>query len=108
MAVLVTGGTGFVGSHTVARLVGSGRPVRLLVRDPAKVARVPALAGVDVEVVVGDVTDRDSVVRAMDGCDAVGHAAAQVSLAAREAVRTEAINALLTRKTAQQSWRFSL
>jgi nucleoside-diphosphate-sugar epimerase len=92
MTVLVTGGTGFVGSHAAARLVRAGRPVRLLVRDPAKVARAPALVGVDVEVVVGDVTDRESVARAIDGCDAVVHAAAQVSLASREAARTEAIN----------------
>jgi uncharacterized protein YbjT (DUF2867 family) len=38
--VLVTGGTGFTGSHTVRALVAAGHEVRLLVRDPAKVRRV--------------------------------------------------------------------
>ena len=37
MKVLVTGGTGFTGSHTVRALVAAGHAVRLLVRDPAKV-----------------------------------------------------------------------
>ena len=36
-AVLVTGGTGFVGSHTVAALLGEGHDVRLLIRDPRRV-----------------------------------------------------------------------
>ena len=40
MRVLVTGGTGFVGSHSAVELVREGCEVRLLVRDPAKVERV--------------------------------------------------------------------
>ena len=93
MTVLVTGGTGFVGSHVAARLRASGRPVRLLVRDPAKVPQVPALRDLsELDVVVGDVTDHDSVERALDGCTAVVHAAAHVSLAEREAERAVAVN----------------
>jgi len=93
MTVLVTGGTGFVGSHVAARLRAAGRPVRLLVRDPAKLARVPALRdGPELDVAVGDVTDRDSVQRALDGCTAVVHSAAHVSLAEREADHVEAVN----------------
>jgi dihydroflavonol-4-reductase len=92
VTVLVTGGTGFVGSHAAARLAADGRVVRLLVRDPAKVPRVPALTGVAVETVVGDVTDGASVARALSGCTGVVHAAAHVSLAEREAARAVAVN----------------
>jgi dihydroflavonol-4-reductase len=93
VTVLVTGGTGFVGSHVAARLVESGRSVRLLVRDPAKLARVPALLdSSSIDVVVGDVTDGASVDRALVGCTAVVHSAALVSLAEQDATRAEAVN----------------
>ena len=88
MTVLVTGGTGFVGSHVAARLVEGGRAVRLLVRDATKIARVPALTDTaSIDIVVGDVTDRESVERSLDSCTAVVHSAAHVSLAEREAAR---------------------
>ena len=77
MRVLVTGGTGFVGSHSVDAIRAAGHDVRLLVRDPAKAKRVFAsrdLAADDL--VVGDVTDAICVERALEGCDAVVHAAA--------------------------------
>lgn len=91
--VLVTGATGFVGSHAAARLVGEGHAVRLLVRDAAKLARVPALSGVSVaEVQVGDVTDPVAVSDALDGCTHVVHAAAHVSLAERDARAVHDVN----------------
>jgi dihydroflavonol-4-reductase len=90
--ILVTGGTGFVGSHTAARLAASGRPVRLLARDPGKVARTPALRDVPVEVAPGDVTDRRSVDDAIAGCTGLVHAAAHVSLAKRDAERAMEVN----------------
>ena len=80
MKVLVTGGTGFIGSHTVAALVRHGHDVRLLARTPARVGPVLEPHGVGVEVVQGDVTDTRSVVAALDGCDAVVHAAAEIPL----------------------------
>jgi len=84
--VLVTGGTGFVGSHTVAALAAGGHEIRLLVRSPDRIA--PALRPLGLaesfDHVVGDVTDRGSVERALDGCDAVLHAAAVYSLDSRE------------------------
>ena len=80
MKVMVTGGTGMAGSHTVRAFLEAGHAVRLLVRDPDKVKRVfgPELAVEDV--FVGDVADAASVERAMEGCDAVFHAAAVVDL----------------------------
>jgi len=80
MKVLVTGGTGFVGSHTVAALVGHGHEVRVLARRPDRLAAVLAPFGVDAEAVRGDVTDRRSVAAALVGCDAVVHAAAEIGV----------------------------
>jgi nucleoside-diphosphate-sugar epimerase len=63
------------------------------VRDASKIARFPALTGTELaDVVVGDITDEKSVERALDGCTAVVHAAAHVSLAEREKERAEAVN----------------
>lgn len=93
MTVLVTGGTGFVGSHVAARLVTEGHTVRVLARDPTKLARVPALRNTSLpDVVTGDVTDRADVERALAGCTHVVHAAAHVSLAEHDAERAEAVN----------------
>lgn len=80
MRVLVTGGTGFVGCHSVAALVSQGHQVRLLVRSRDRVARSLSPLGVaDVESVAGDVTEPRSVAEAMAGCDAALHAAAVYS-----------------------------
>ncbi len=82
MKILVTGGTGFVGSHAVVELQRSGHVVRLLARDPAKVAGVLGPLGAAVEEVVGgDMTDADRVADALDGCDAVVHCAAEIGVA---------------------------
>jgi dihydroflavonol-4-reductase len=81
MKVLVTGGTGFVGSWTAKAVEDAGHQVRFLVRTPEKLARAAGAIGVDVsDFVVGDITDRDSVRRALDGCDAVVHCAAVVAI----------------------------
>ena len=84
MRVLVTGGTGFIGSHTVAALLRRGHRVRLLARRPERVASTLAPLGVAadaVEVAPGDMTDGAAVARALEGCDAVVHAAAEIGVA---------------------------
>jgi NADH dehydrogenase len=68
--VLVTGGTGFVGSRIVHALRAEGRDVRALVRRPESGAH---LANLGVELATGDVTNPASVNAAADGCTHVVH-----------------------------------
>jgi nucleoside-diphosphate-sugar epimerase len=83
MNVLVTGATGFTGWHAAARLREAGHQVRALVRDLEKGRRLLSPLGIEEsDLVVGDMTDPEAVSRALDGCDAVLHSAALVSVAA--------------------------
>ena len=94
MKVLVTGGTGFTGSHTVRALVAADHKVRLLVRDRAKVRTVFESDGfIPNDVVVGDMTDAAVVDDALAGCDGVVHAAALVDLRRASARLVEDNNA---------------
>ena len=94
MKVLVTGGTGLVGSHTVAAMVQGGHEVRLLVRRPGQVPVSLGPLGVAVtDIVVGDVLDEDLVSRAIEGCEAVVHAAAVLSMHPRRAEEIRRTNA---------------
>jgi dihydroflavonol-4-reductase len=91
--VLITGGTGFIGAHTTRAVVEAGHSVRLLVRNPDRIKESVAPLGVDIDdFVVGDVRDEQSVATAMDGCDAVVHAAAEVSVERRRAADVLATN----------------
>jgi nucleoside-diphosphate-sugar epimerase len=76
VTVLVTGGSGLVGSHVIAALRQAGRPVRALVRAPAEAA----VRGLGAEPIIGDVTDAAAWRRAADGARiaAIVHAAALV------------------------------
>lgn len=97
MLVFLTGGTGFVGSHTVAALTRQGHRVRLLVRDERRVTTALAPHGVPASaiesVVTGDATDRALVERSLHGCEAVVHAAAVYSLDVAAARRIHRVNA---------------
>ena len=84
MQVLVTGGTGFVGSHSVHALQSAGHRVRLLVRSRDKAEFVFGDAQ-PAEVTTGDVVDPRAVAAALDGVDAVVHCAAVVATQARRA-----------------------
>ena len=70
---LVTGATGFVGSAVARALLARGASVRVLARASSDRAN---LAGLDVTVATGDLTDPDSLARAAAGCRHVFHVAA--------------------------------
>ncbi|HEX2621194.1 MAG TPA: NAD-dependent epimerase/dehydratase family protein, partial [Phototrophicaceae bacterium] len=73
MRALVTGGTGFVGSHVARALIESGHEVRILHRASSKLT---TLEGVLFESAIGDILDRESLRAACQGCDWVFHVAA--------------------------------
>jgi dihydroflavonol-4-reductase len=79
---LVTGATGFIGSHVVGLLVQRGDDVRVTVRPGS---RTQALSGLEVEHVQADVLDRRSVRRAMRGVERVFHLAGTTDLRAPRA-----------------------
>ena len=76
MKVLVTGGTGFVGSQIVAALIRRGDAVRVLHRATSNLIM---LEGLPVEHFLGDVLEPEAVARAVTGCDLVFHVAAVAS-----------------------------
>ena len=80
MKILVTGGTGLAGSHSIRDFLQAGHEVRALVRSEAKLARVFPDSPRGLSSAVGDIADRSSVERALEGCDALLHAAAVVSI----------------------------
>jgi uncharacterized protein YbjT (DUF2867 family) len=71
MKILITGVTGFVGSHLAERLAAEGHPVRGLVRRTG--ARGHLKPSVAVELVQGDITQPETLRAAMQGMDAVAH-----------------------------------
>ncbi len=86
--ILVTGATGLLGNNLVRRLLARRERVRVLVRDPA----APALDGLDVDVMVGDVTDPRAVERAVAGATLVVHAAALVRIGRRDLDEMRRVN----------------
>jgi dihydroflavonol-4-reductase len=91
--VVVTGGTGYVGSHAIAALAKAGHQIRVLARSPDRVPAALVPLGVDrVETVTGDVTDPVAVERALEGADAVLHAASVFSMDPRRADEMRAVN----------------
>lgn len=72
MKILVTGATGFIGSHLVDALVEKGYQVRCLVRETRNVMR---LKNISAELIYGDINELESLEKALDGIDVVYHLA---------------------------------
>ncbi len=77
MTTLVTGATGFVGSAVARQLLDRGQAVRVLARPGGDRRNI---AGLSVEIAEGDLRDRASLDRALAGCDALFHVAADYRL----------------------------
>lgn len=86
---LVTGSTGFLGSHLVRRLLERGAEVRCLARPTS---RLDNLRGLPVEIARGDLRDLSSLRQAMRGCRVVYHCAADYRLWCKDPVDMYASN----------------
>ena len=89
MKVLVTGGSGFIGSHVVDRLIATGHEPVIIDMSPS-----PYHPNGEVPIVLGDIADRDTARRAAHGCDAIIHlaAVADVNDVVADPVRADRIN----------------
>jgi dihydroflavonol-4-reductase len=91
---LLTGATGFIGSHVARELAGRGDDLRVTVRESSP---TEVLADVEHEEVKCDLLDRRAVRRAVTGVERVFHCAGLVSLRERDADRVFEVNVLATR-----------
>ncbi|TKB79734.1 MAG: NAD-dependent epimerase/dehydratase family protein [Nitrospira sp.] len=94
MKALLTGATGFVGGAVARALVAAGIHVRALVRPGSDLTN---LAGLNVEQVHGDLRDRESLRRALLGCEQLYHVGAHYALWAKDPAIFYDINVTGTR-----------
>ena len=81
MRVFLTGATGFVGSHVARAYAAEGAQLRLLMRSTSNLA---SLAGLNAEMVVGDLRQPEALRTALIDCDALVHVAADYRLWVRD------------------------
>lgn len=101
MTTLVTGGTGFVGSHLVRVLLKRGHDVRCLVRPTS---RFDNLKGLSIEPACGDLRDLETLKQAAKGCDVVYHCAADYRLWSKDPAEIYASNVDGTRNVMQAAF----
>lgn len=89
MATLVTGATGFIGSHIARKLVKRGEHVKVLLRETSKTTNID---DIDVERVYGDLTDLNSINEAVKGCDTLYHTGGVASFRKEDYQKMEDIN----------------
>lgn len=86
MVVLVTGGTGFLGSHVVKELLSRGYSVRATTRSLADADFLKEIPG-ELEIVEMDLLDSEQVAKAVEGCEDIIHCAAALPVGAKNAQR---------------------
>jgi NADH dehydrogenase len=74
--ILVTGGSGYIGSHIVHRFIRAGKSIRALIRNPDRAEREGRLKDLDLEWIAGDVTQPETLSNAMQGVDTIIHTVA--------------------------------
>jgi dihydroflavonol-4-reductase len=87
--IFVTGGTGLTGANVCEQLIARGDGVHALVRNPEE---AEALGAIGVELVQGDISEADDVLRAAKGCDAAIHCAALLGGASQDLDDFKAVN----------------
>jgi len=93
--VFITGATGFVGSHVARSYAAQGASLRLLTRQTS---RLDSLAGIDAEMVTGDLCEPEMLRSALIGCEALVHVAADYRLWVRDPDQMYAANVTGTRE----------
>ena len=89
MKAFVTGATGFVGSAVVRSLLRRGVAVKVLVRRTSDLRNV---AGLNLEIVYGNLLDEDGLINALHGCDTLYHVAAFYSTAEADSHKMYEVN----------------
>jgi dihydroflavonol-4-reductase len=102
MPTLLTGATGFIGSHLARALAARGDELRLLVRKDSSVEH---LQGIEFERFNGEITDRRAVRRAVEGVDRVFHVAGLTSMRRGRAARVFEVNVVGSRVVAEEALR---
>ncbi|OGC47091.1 MAG: hypothetical protein A3A94_03540 [Candidatus Portnoybacteria bacterium RIFCSPLOWO2_01_FULL_43_11] len=78
MKILVTGASGFIGSHLVRVLIAAGHEVRVLVREFSRLDRLKDLKDSSLEITEGSLEDKDSLIKAVSGIKVIFHLAGQL------------------------------
>lgn len=109
--VLVTGGTGFIGSHTVKALLEAGHQVKLFARSRDQIDSTFGSLGTgmsQIDFELGDVTDSSAVNKAVQDVDAIVHAAAVYTMDKKRAGEIRRVNAQGTRVVLDAAFRIGL
>lgn len=103
--ILVTGGTGQTGGNVCEQLIERGDHVRALVRNPEEAS---ALSDIGVELVKGDISDPDDVLRAAQGAEAAIHCAALLGGASQDIDDFRAVNVVGTTNVLDAGEKFGM